>query len=705
MGYKLINFFRGHVFYIALLILIASTSYYPFLTSSNIGGADARFYFSLLADSAIQIKNGIFPVYVGQSIYEITGLSQTNAPLYLIIGNLLNFITFYKLDYLLLQHLLVLITAIFSSLFLFICLSSIFPRLKFEAFLISILYISSPGIASIIYYMDSYYAFLATPFIPVVFYSLHLIFKYNSIKAYLSFVMSLALTWMAHPPIALWVSIFSFCIGAYLISQSKKYLFNFLISGLIFVCLIFWQVISIRNFGTLENIRPEQVSLLTDQIYQVLTNSALESLLPLNFGTKAYFWFQLGYGLWCFLFIGLVLFFIRPFDIFFSICLVSCIAIIILIFPNPLGKFLWQIFPDSIITISNFYPNTRIYAVLAALSCFVAFFSFDKVCRLDSKKLLYTLRLLLIFSTAWSLYQLTFLMVKGTSQTEASLAKSWLNTDNIQHSFYTMPTEFLYRELSTKSLIPDFQIRILPEGNVIKAFGIKESLLQKCFLDQQIKIDTTNHDQNKSRVNSLVLYTAELDIDTHYLFCGKVNLQKSRAGFYLANDEIGLLHFSELMPNDNEWQDLVFPIYAKDLTERFTNKVPITLSLTPSDNSLIELNNFHYTKFNPSDFEIRILSLTPLRVNVNSKSSADVLEIIKPYWGGYYAKVNGKQVEPLRSERGTILIPLNTTGASEITLEYKGTKLMRFSFWLSLLTWIICIAFFLLMPKNSKAYI
>ena len=173
--------------WIIFFTLIACLLYYPYLTGSNVGGPDARFYFNLLADSITQFKIGIFPIYLTQSIFDITGTSQMSAPLYYLAGIFLDLITFNRLNYIYIQHLIIIFGAIFSAIFMFYSLIKINPELKIEAALISILYITSPGLASLMFYMDSYYAFLAVTFIPLVLISLFLINKVNSYKSYLLF--------------------------------------------------------------------------------------------------------------------------------------------------------------------------------------------------------------------------------------------------------------------------------------------------------------------------------------------------------------------------------------------------------------------------------------------------------------------------------------------------------------------------------------
>ena len=618
-----------------------------------------------------------------------------SAPLYYLAGIFLDLITFNRLNYIYIQHLIIIFGAIFSAIFMFYSLIKINPELKIEAALISILYITSPGLASLMFYMDSYYAFLAVTFIPLVLISLFLINKVNSYKSYLLFSISLALTWMAHPPIALWTTIVSLPFVFFLIFESHKRLKFFIFSGLIFIGLILWQLVAISNFSTLTPFSAYEYTKLLNEIQTVLANSARESLYPLNTATKSYFWFQLGYGLWVFLILGLLIFIRKPKFNFFFLLIFSSLFLIILLMPNPIGTWIWHQLPKSIVTITNFYPNARIYSVLAALASFITFFVIDIISKKKSSLLLFLLKAILVATVVWSTYQTTFLMNKAIQQTEGHINMSWLNTDNMLYSFYGMNNDFLTDEFYSRSKIPEFQVRLLDSiasDNVLLDNKLK--LLQKCYEGKKFELREDTHNQNRTPKHSVPLSNFNLSSNSRYLFCGKTKVNQNYVIYYIANDEIKLLHSSQIKNKDDIWQDVIFPL-STNINDHINDNgsIPVVFSLTPADHSIAFLKDFHYTTFTKDDFDINILSLTPFTVSVISRTSKNTLEVIKPFQNGYTALVNGVKVIPLKSKRDTISIPLNTIGKSIVTLTYEGTRIMHYSYWISIITWIFALFF------------
>jgi len=116
---------------------------------------------------------------------------------------------------------------------------------------------------------------------------------------------------------------------------------------------------------------------------------------------------------------------------------------------------------------------------------------------------------------------------------------------------------------------------------------------------------------------------------------------------------------------------------------------------------IANIGSFHYTEFNPNDFPIKIISLTPYTVSTRI-SQPVTLEIIKNFQVGYVAKVNGINAQIYKSERGTILVPIDQVGPVEVELSYSGTIPMRISFYLSLITWACCLFYFFLTYFKSK---
>jgi len=695
--------FKNKCLFIFILTVISCITYSPYFTSHNIGGGDAQYYFNLLADSLKQVENKIFPIYVGQSIFETNGISQINAPLYYIFANIINFATFSSFNAIYIQHLTIILSAVFASNFLFLALIKIGPSYKFEAFLISILYITSPGVASLIYFMDSYFAFLTIPFIPLIFYCLVQIYNRENFSDYLIFSISLSLVWMAHPPIALWVTFLCvlFCLPILILGKGK--IIYFFSSGFIFIALNIWQIIGIFSFEALKPISINELRNLQSWIILTLKESAFDSLLPLNFATKPFYWLQLGYTLWLFLFISFFIYLKKPVISLFSFFLSLSLFLIIILFPNPIGSYFWEILPSSMITITNFYPNTRIYVILAALVCFISFFSIQQIHHIKNRRLIYFIEIILFIGTFWSLYQMSILMNKAITQTDTQPSHSWLNTENIHYPFFGLTTEFINNELFPGSHIPVFQARILSDIKTNEIYiDPKQELIKKCFETKPIPLYKKFHNQKVNPANSIIIFNLSLKSNKNYFICGKILVTGNDASFYLSNNKRQITQWSQINFKQDKWQIVSLPVNLPNNINGQEGDIPFTLSLTPFDNTIASIDSFHYTEFNTKELPIKIISLTPYTISTELTELGKTLEIIKNYQKGYSAKVNQKSVEVYKSERGTILIPIDQIGSVEVELAYVGTNSMRISFYLSVITWACCLIYFLLAYFKSK---
>ena len=159
---------------LALLAAAATWLLHPFATNRQVGAGDALWYANMLADFVLQLRAGVFPVFVGQTDYAFNGAVYPLrvAPFYQHLAGLLDLLTGRQLGFFALQHLCVLVlgyAGIFSSYF---ALNSLAPGQRWSAAGLSILYVSCPGLLGTIYTQDLYMTWMTIPFVPWVVYGL-----------------------------------------------------------------------------------------------------------------------------------------------------------------------------------------------------------------------------------------------------------------------------------------------------------------------------------------------------------------------------------------------------------------------------------------------------------------------------------------------------------------------------------------------------
>jgi hypothetical protein len=192
-----LNFFQefARIFLLFILVVI---SYWGMITGCAISnGGDADSYNQTLHDAIIQSSEGVFPTYVGQTVFKFFGNSSIRGPFYCIFGQVLNFITFGKLSSIQLQHLIILLGALVGTFFMYFSLIKLAPKLRWIAMVLSFLYITCPGVLGLIYNLKSPQEFLPVMFLPIVGYGLITSCLKKDVLCFLLTASGLSLIFMA----------------------------------------------------------------------------------------------------------------------------------------------------------------------------------------------------------------------------------------------------------------------------------------------------------------------------------------------------------------------------------------------------------------------------------------------------------------------------------------------------------------------------
>jgi hypothetical protein len=98
---------------------------------------------------------------------------------------------------------------------------------------------------------------------------------------------------------------------------------------------------------------------------------------------------------------------------------------------------------------------------------------------------------------------------------------------------------------------------------------------------------------------------------------------------------------------------------------------------------------------------IELRSLLPFRAVVQSDRPA-VLETPKVYVPGYRARVDGREVEIMRTGAGLVGVPLGA-GKSDVTVDYPGSPLLRWAYGVSAASWLALGLCIVAMPFSDPA--
>ncbi len=192
-----------------MLPVAACWLFRPFFESEFFGAVDARSYGYTMVDALLQSRAGVFPVLVGQSEFMFNGAIHPirTAPYHHYLGIALDLITFRELSPLAIQHLTVVVTAAQAALMGYACLVWVAPHRRWLAWVFAMLFVSSPAVGGYVYGQEMYMTFMTFGWLPLVLAGNVRLLRQDDRMGWLWLVAGLALVWVAHAPVALWLTI------------------------------------------------------------------------------------------------------------------------------------------------------------------------------------------------------------------------------------------------------------------------------------------------------------------------------------------------------------------------------------------------------------------------------------------------------------------------------------------------------------------
>lgn len=721
---KIITFcYVSELMRVILLIAMTLYVYRSYFSASNMGDSDAHYYLDLLQDANIQLGKGFFPTYLGQSLFSPYGAPSISAPYYLLLGQLLNTFSFGLASPLVIQHLTILISAVSSVLIIYYLIKNLAPALNWSAFFLAFAYITSPGLISLIFHLDMYFSFMATPFVPIVFYGLARIYLKADALAYVLTGSALALVWMAHPPIALWTSIFSFIFCLAILIITRKSLIKFSGLALLFILLCIWQFYPILSLG----LRSDYTGFdSVDAIIAELSRSIPDAFLPLGQGKSQFYFLQLGYSLWFGIGLAGIIAFQSPGRLLIRLMLALIVIILLFLYPLPvIGNFLWSSLPALVLDLTQLWPDLRLYIIFSSISALVGALALQVIYKSEFYRLKIIVNVFLVVLFLWNIHQVNHIVshsdvVKLSNEAGASQKNSWVSSKNLYENRFKLPVTFavsLFRGMQD----PQLKSRLLDEKkNSIDDSDNEQSLIKKCLNRRAFNL--VNNNQKISFPLESVLKEpisiahVKLLPNSHYLICLDMSTANGDSIFQLLDHkrrEVASLtipspadadprrHFkaTKEAPIDSPIRRLVgIPVYITDSENQGEGDNAVyDFRVWSSQQPRFNLVNANIIDYDPSLLPIVIESYTPYKATAIVKTEHKYLEVTKLFKPGYVAFVNGEESSVIESADKTIIIPLKNGGLNKIELRYVGTWGIRGSFYISAISW--CLVFVFLISK------
>jgi len=660
------------------------------------GGADARWYATQVADHLAQWRAGHWPVFVTQTRFAPAGtvMPVRVAPYLQHLTVALDFATGRSLAPYLLLNLALILSAVAGGVSAYLCLGALMPRLRLEACLLAILYIWSPGVIGLAYTGELFMSAMTVPFQPLVFAGVVLVYRRDDFLGWAMIAAGCAACWLAHPPIGLWISI---AAGLALLVRwiggagwNRKEGARVALAGLLFAGLCGYVFVSVRALGA-----PGTSAVPMADLQSMVHAVFPAELEPLSRDAAELSDLQLGYSLWVVLAAGWAFSWTRDRAAARPLAL-AALALTVLIFPIPwLNAPLWKAMPHTIVEATNTAPMQRLYPVLAACTVTLAACILAGAAPATRRRRWIVLALGL--GIAWSGSQLRPLLHRGLLFTNS-------------------------KEQSDDALLPEnipfsrFSLALLPAGNRFFSQGVTDFALEQRVLGPDLQATVVSNvgavapgfdhgPRGHARALSGVFEGSEtpgqpqwaslrptltLEPGAHYLLAVDFPDERYNGVIQVTGD-----HFYReyLLPTSGA--EYAFGVHASNsrvipLSSQSVRPLELTLNFISFDparkgSDFRRFARFELLRYRPGDLPIRQESLVPYAALVRSPQPG-WLETFRYSIPGWTATVDGAPSPIRRSPNGLVAVAV-PAGKSEVRLRYSPPTIVLAAYWTAWASW------------------
>jgi hypothetical protein len=688
----------------------ATALFLPYYHNGRVGTGDAQWYTGMLADFVTQLRAGVFPAWVGQSEYAFNGAVSPLrfAPWFQYAGGLLDIATWHALDFTGLKNALLAVNGLAGGFAAYFCLRDVLHRRPGLACVLSLLYLSSPGVLTPLVVGDQYMTFMATPFIPIVLNGLWRLWTCDDFSGPRRLAVGLAGVWLSHAPIALWCTLLAVCVGALVLVRNRCQAKDLRRAGLAALLFVALGSLPFASFASLDN-RNASESKGTVAIEEV-AGCFPANFLPIKINGPGMALYQVGYAsLATFLLAFIVLPNPPPGGTWLFAG--ATLAVVPIVLPLPvLNGFFWMHVPTWFVTINNVWPMQRLFGIWSALMLF----TFAVVAahdRIAGQRWLAAGCLAACVALGfWSWREAAKLgsIVKATF-VPAATQQLLLNPSNV------ILTRYAYASFSK---MPAYL-----------SHGYMDPLLENRLLSRDtLAVITTNADRaapplpanSGSRpmprlVQSGVLtairkqneepfeLSPALNLTPGLRYALRIQVFDSAASGVLELSGQGLFR-QYLLPDSGQGLILNAPPRSFGALASSSKVMPLSVAGNgpPAALRFVTQGYSASTRFSFGDFWLYTYDSRDLAINVESwipyrawveVATPAYLETPRVWLGRYRARVNGKHVDIRRSPDDLVMIPLNP-GASTVELVYAAPWWLKTVLWSCVGSWATLVALY-----------
>jgi hypothetical protein len=683
---------NGYLARVGILVGIGLFAAGPFITTRSLGTSEAYNYGLAVADAVTQMREGVFPVLVGQSEFAFNGRIHPlrTAPYLTYFAGFLDLITFRQLNFWALQNLALAVSLMAGAFSCYVCLRRATTASPQTALTLTAAYLFSPGVLAAAYAMDLYMTVMAVPYVPIVVATnAAALSGQRRLWTYLALAAALAACWWCHPPIALWLTFATLlCQLALLVTgrirwSETKALTCAAVIGVLLAGYVFVSALTVRSYGSMSAARAPEA------VVKQVKEAFAASIRPISAEANKLGDFQLGYALWALLLGALVLAAIRR---KFAPLVLLGVGVALLVFTIPvpgLTAWLWDKTPTFAITMNGPWPMQRVYLLLAAFVVFAAagvggMPKFDKLPKAARDLLV----LIIVALSVWALYQGSRFVGRGyDSRTDAAYTRYSHYTENINptliaYAMFTLPPWF-----ANGVMDPEMETRVLKRGTaepIVSNWTAEEAWGREVQKGTLTPSGASEGDiaelTPRLKLEPGKRYRLEFNFRTPPL-TGALRLLGANTLRVYPLPQSGEARSFGMQPSNN--RVLTLWTSAKE-----TEIVTVQL-IGPGLGSarLLTFADFTLREYDPEKLPIRVDSWVPFRARVQTPEPG-YIEIPRTFVNGYAAQVNGQEVRAQQSPERQVMAPV-PAGESVVEISHPGPPVLRAAFWTSASGWAV----------------
>ncbi len=666
----------------------------PFLHDGIMGGVDAKWYTSVVADFLKQWRMGLGPVFVGQTYLAPIGtvMPLRVAP-YLQHATLaLDLLTGRSLSAYALLNLAVVLSNVAGCVSAYFCLRAILPGRRLEALLLAVVYAWCPAVAGMAYTGQLFMSVMTLPYLPVAFAGVVRIHDRDDFSGWALAAAGSAACWLCHSPIGVWVT-FSVAVALGARWACGDGWGRRELARAAGACALFLALCGYVFVSTWMLAAPKQSPIAVPQLLDTLGQMFPADLLPVSATAAMNADLQPGWGVGAVLLLSLAAAWRVRSGAALAL-LAPAGVLVVLSMPVPgATAMLWRAVPQAVLDATNAAPTQRLFPILAACAVVLAGRTLGALPGRSA-----SLVLVLGACVLWGGLQLRPFLRRG-----AAIANSKEASDGL-----LAPNNFAE---------PTFSAGLLGGGSAFYSYGYMDYALEERILDRDMKAYLVSNvgaiapgydfgpPRPHGRPPGAFHGTAAADGRRWIELAPRLTLAPGQH-YLLAFDFTAASYAGVLqVQGPGVSREYYLPASGGRLAFGSADESSRVIPLFNPSDSPIEIGldfvvqdpqadlakfgdfaRFALVPYNPADLPIRLRSYAPLVADVRSPAPG-WLESFRAFTRGWTATVNGRPVEVRATTNAVIAVPI-PAGESQVRLSYKPPAALLLAYLLTGAAWL-----------------